>query len=556
MAAKRIVIVGGVAGGASCAARARRLSEDADIVLLERGPDVSFANCGLPYHIGGEITERSKLLVRTPKGLARLLNIRVYTNTEAVSIDREKREVLVREGGGMAEERLPYDALVLSTGAAPLRPPIPGIDREGLFTLRNMVDMDAIIAWVKRVNAQRAVVVGGGYIGLEMVEQFHRLGLKIAMAEAMDQVMGPLDPEMAAIIEAELKANDVEVHTGDGVAFFDEPITGESAAAATVVLKSGARLPADVVILAMGVKPEVGLARSAGLEIGKLGGVRVDDQLRTSDPCIYAIGDMVEVRDQVLGEWALIPLAGPANRQGRIVADVIFGLESRYRGTIGTAVARVFRQTAACTGANEKRLKRAGVPYRAIHLHPNSHAGYYPGAKPIAMKLLFAPDTRKVLGAQAVGEDGAEKRIDVIATAILGGMTIDDLAQVELCYAPPFGSAKDPVNLAGMVAENVLGGLVEMAQWNEVEHLDPNRTTVLDVRDQPERDRGAIEGSVHIPLAELRGRLAELHKNREYVVHCASGQRSYSAVRILRQNGFRARNLSGSYKTWAATKRG
>ena len=553
MSRKRIVIIGGVAGGASCAARARRLSETADITVVERSPHVSFANCGLPYHIGGEIKERQKLLLRTPEKLEALLNIKVMVQTEAVLINRERKSVQVRNVVSRESTELPYDVLVLSTGAAPMRPRIPGIDQPGIYTLRNMVDMDAINGWIDKTGARRAVVVGGGYIGIEMAEQLHHRGLSVAVAEALPQIMGPFDPEMAAILQEEMEKQGVVIHTGDGVDRFDPPLG--DAKSAVVVLKSGTRLPADLVILGMGVKPDIQIARDAGLDIGKLGGIRVDEHLLTSDPAIHAIGDAIEVRDAVLGEWSLVPLAGPANRMGRIVADNIFGKGSRYTGTWGTAGIRLFGLVGACTGANEKRLRKAGVPFEALHLHPSSHAGYYPGAKPIALKLLFSKEDGRVLGAQAVGEDGVEKRIDVIATALIGGMTIQQLAQLELSYAPPFGSAKDPVNLAGMAAENIFEGLVETAQWHDVARLDPAVTVILDVRDKAEVDRGAIPGSLHIPLDQLRGRLGEIPKGKEVLVHCQSGQRSYSAARILSQNGFKVRNLSGSYKTWSTAQK-
>jgi NADPH-dependent 2,4-dienoyl-CoA reductase/sulfur reductase-like enzyme/rhodanese-related sulfurtransferase len=548
----RILVVGGVAGGASAAARARRLSEEAEIIVFERGPHVSFANCGLPYYLGGEIEDREKLLLRTPESLRAALNLDVRVLSEVTAIDRHRREVEVHDLAAHVRYRERYDALVLATGAAPMKPPIPGIDRPGHFTLRSVPDADAIAAWIKSYRARRAVVVGGGYIGLEMAEQLHRAGLSVALAEALPQVMAPLDPEMAAGLHQELSAHDVALHLGDGVARFEAPAGDEEAAASVVVLQSGTRLPADLVILGLGVRPEIGLARGAGLEIGERGGIRVNEHLQTSDPHIWAVGDAIEVRDAVTGAWSLIPLAGPANRQGRIVADNLFGHPSRYDGTFGTAVLRLFDLTAACTGASEKTLRKAGIPFEAVHLHPASHAGYYPGAEPIALKLLFSPDTGRLLGAQAVGRDGVDKRIDVLATALKAGMTVDDLAELELAYAPPFGAAKDPVNLAGMAAENVLAGLVKVAQWHEIADLDPERTLLLDVREDAERRAGHIPGSVHIPLRELRSRLGELPRDREVIVYCQSGQRSYNACRILSQHGFRVRNLTGSYHTWKA----
>ena len=550
MKQKRIVIVGGVAGGASAAARARRLSEEAEIIIFERGPHVSFANCGLPYFVGGEIADRDELLLQTPQSLRARFNLDVRVLTEVVAIDRAARQVRVREVQSGKEYEQPYDELVLSTGAAPVHPNVPGLDRAGHFAVHNVPDVEKITAWIKETQARRAVVVGGGYIGLEMAEQLQRRGLSVALAQRPAQVMTPLDPEMAAWLHQELHANGVELHLSDAVASFDPPQAGESARASVVVLKSGQRLPADLVVLGMGVRPETSLARQAGLEIGTLGGIRVNEHLQTSDPHIWAVGDAIEVRDAVTGAWSLIPLAGPANRQGRIAADNIFGKHSHYDGTLGTSILRLFKLTAACTGASEKTLKKAGIPYQAIHLHPASHASYYPGASPIAMKVLFAPDTGKLLGAQAIGQDGVDKRMDVLATALKAGMTVHDLAELELSYAPPFGSAKDPVNLAGMAAQNVLDGSVSLAQWHEVASLDPATTLVLDVRSDGERQAGHIPGSTHIPLPQLRARVGELPKDKEIVVSCQSGQRSYFACRFLSQRGYRVRNLTGSYRTW------
>lgn len=547
---KRIIIIGGVAGGASAAARARRLSEDAEIIVFERGPHVSFANCGLPYFVGGEIAEKDSLLVQTPESLKARFNLDVRIKSEVIRIDRQAQLVHVRERETGREYEEAYDALVLATGASPLRPPIPGIDRAHHFAVRDIPDVEKITAWSQGCESCRFVVVGGGYIGLEMAEQLRHRGFGVTVVEALPQVMAPLDPEMAAWLHAELRAHDVALHLGDPVAAFEEPSAQEAARASIVVLKSGLRLPADAVIIGLGVKPEAGLARDAGLETGKLGGIRVNEHLQTSDPHIWAVGDAIEVRDGVTGDWSLIPLAGPANRQGRIAADNIFGRPSRYGQTWGTAVLRLFKLTAACTGSNEKSLRRAGMAFQAVHLHPGSHAGYFPGAEPIAMKVLFAPGTGRLLGAQAVGRDGVDKRMDVLATALKAGMTVHDLAELELSYAPPFGSAKDPVKLAGMAAQNVLAGDVVLAQWDEIATLDPAKSLVLDVRHADERAKGHIPGSMHIPLDELRDRLAELPRDREIVTHCQSGQRSYFAARILTQRGYQVRNLTGSYRTW------
>lgn len=552
----RLVIIGGVAGGASAAARARRLSEEAEIIVLERGPHVSFANCGLPYFVGGEIVNEEDLLVQTPKSLHSRFNLDVRVNSEVVSIDREAKVVNVRELANDREYTLPYDALVISTGAAPLTPPIPGIEREGHFTVRNVPDVVRIKSWLSESEGTRAVVVGGGYIGLEIAEQLVRHGgVSVSLVEALPQVMAPLDPEMAAWLHLELKQHGVELCTGSAVAAFEAPSDAESARASIVVLKDGRRLPADVVILGMGVKPESALAKAAGLEIGERGGIRVNERMQTSDSAIYAVGDVVEVRDVITGAWSLIPLAGPANRQGRIAADNIMGRSASYHGTQGTAVLRLFGLTAGCTGANEKALRAAGIACEVLHLHPASHAGYYPGAEPIALKVLFAPDTGKLLGAQAVGRDGVDKRLDVFATALKAGMNMNDLAELELAYAPPFGSAKDPVNLAGMAAQNVLAGDVALAQWHEIATLDPAKTLVLDVRRADERAKGHIPGSMHIPLDELRGRLSELPKDKEIIASCQSGQRSYFACRLLAQHGFKVRNLAGSWRTFSTATR-
>lgn len=548
---KRILIIGGVAGGASAAARARRLSEDSEIIVFERGPHVSFANCGLPYYVGGEIAGKDNLLVQTPRSLKARFNLDVRINSEVIRIDRQAQSVRVRERETGREYHEGYDSLVLATGASPLRPPIPGIDRPHHFVVRDIPDVEQITDWAQRGESCRFVVVGGGYSGLEMAEQLRHRGSGVTVVEAMPQVMAPLDPEMAAWLHAELRANDVALHLDDSVAAFEAPSAQEAARASIVVLKSGRRLPADAVIIGAGVKPEVGLARDAGLEIGELGGIRVDEHLRTSDPNIWAVGDAIEVRDGVTKQWSLIPLAGPANRQGRIAADNLCGRPSRYDQTWGTSILRLFTLTAACTGSNEKGLRRAGTAFQVVHLHPGSHAGYYPGAEPIAMKVLFAPDTGKLLGAQAVGRDGVDKRMDVLATALKAGMTVHDLAGLELSYAPPFGSAKDPVNLAGMAAQNVLAGDVVLAQWDEVATLDPAKSILLDVRDDDERTQGFIPDSIHIPLDELRARLVELPRDREIVVFCHSGQRSYIACRLLTQKGFQARNLTGGWRTWS-----
>lgn len=553
---RRILIVGGVAGGMSAAARARRLDESAEIAVFERGPYVSFANCGLPYFLGGEIESRDKLLLQTPEKLRGVFDIDVHVRHEVVSILPNTREIVVRDLETGQSRREGYDALLLATGAAPIRPDVPGSDRAGLFMLRTIPDMDAIDAWVRTHDAKTAVVVGGGYIGIEAAEQLHRRGLRVRLVDRNPQVLAPLDPEMAAPVHLELSAHGVELFLSRGLARFDPPEPDSSAAAAVVVLDDGTRLPADVVVMGLGGRPEAGLAKAAGLTIGTTGGIQVDAHLRTSDPNIYAVGDAIEVTHGVTGRPALIALGGPANRQGRTAADNICGRSSRYEGTIGTAIVRVFSLTAAATGANERQLKAAVIPFHTVHLHPGSHAGYYPGAAPLALKLLFAPDTGRLLGAQAVGTDGADKRIDVFATAIKAGMTVHDVADLELAYAPPFGSAKDPVNLAGMAAQNILAGDVQVVDWDNVPDLVSQGAVILDVRESKERDAGAIPGSVHIPLGQLRSRIEELPRGRIIVAHCATGQRSYTACRILKQNGYDCRNLSGAYRTWKSANDG
>jgi len=552
MSSKRVLIVGGVAGGASCAARLRRMDEGAEIYLFERGPDVSFANCGLPYYIGGVIADRKNLLVATPEWFRDAFRIEVRTGCEVQRIDREGRTVEVRnvETGAVTTEA--YDALVLAPGAEPVRPPFPGIDLPGTFTLRNLQDVDQIDAWIRDRGAERAVVVGAGYIGLEMVENLSRRGLEVTVLELLDQVMPPMDPEMVAPVHDLLREEGVDLRLSQGVCSF-EP--GEDDRV-NVLCQRGERFPADVVIVAMGVRPEVKLAREAGLEIGSCGGIRVDEQMRTSDPNIYAVGDAVEVRDWITGRWTLIPLAGPANRQGRVAADAIAGRPARFRGTQGTAVVGLFGLTLAMTGASEKALRAAGLPFAKSYTHTLHHAGYYPGAARIALKLLFEPESGRVLGAQAVGQEGVEKRIDVLAMAIQKQATVYDLEEAELCYAPQYGSAKDSVNVAGFVAANRLRGDLDDVHWEQWNPDDADGPLVIDVRRHDEVAAEAVPGTLNVPLGELRNRLDELPRDRELWVHCGVGQRSYYAFRILKQHGFWVRNLSGGMTSWkAAAKR-
>lgn len=543
MSKKKIVIVGGVAGGASCAARCRRLDEEAEILMLDRGPYVSFANCGLPYYVGDVITDESKLLVASPELFRERFRIEARTEHEVTAIDRGAREIEVRELATGRTYRENYDALVLSPGAAAIRPPLPGIDLPGIFVVRTVPDSRRIRDWIDEKSAKSAVVIGGGFIGLEMAENLVHRGLSVTVVEMLDQVMPPLDPEMALPVQQELEKHGITVALGDGVAEF-ESRDGQL----IVRTKSGATHAGDLVILAIGVRPENALAKAAGLELGQRGGIRVDDRMRTSDQNIWAVGDAVETRDVVTGEWTLIPLAGPANRQGRIAADAICGRETRFRGVQGTAICGMFDISVASTGASEKSLLRAGITdYEKVYLHPANHVGYYPGAKPIHMKVIFRKSDGLILGAQAVGEVAVDRRIDVIATAIQFGGTVFDLEESELCYAPQFGAAKDPVNFAGMVAANFLRGDLPMADWK---NLLPESATLVDVRDPDEFAEGHIPGARNLPLGELRGRLGELPRDRELWLYCQVGLRGYIAARLLLQHGFKAKNLSGGYRTY------
>jgi NADPH-dependent 2,4-dienoyl-CoA reductase/sulfur reductase-like enzyme/rhodanese-related sulfurtransferase len=546
----RIAIVGGVAGGASAAARARRLCEQAEITVFERGPHVSFANCGLPYHIGGEITDRNRLLVQTPQSLNARFDLDVRVDTEVLAIDRAQRSLLVRNRKTGKEYRHGYDALVLSPGAEPLRPPIPGIEDGRIRTLRNLEDMDGILEAVRREDCRNLLVVGAGYIGLEMAEALvHRgrnrpHGLRVSLVEKLPHVMGIADPEMTVPLKEELERNGVDLRLGTTVEAFLADGAGLAAK-----LSSGESLPFDLAILAIGVRPDTRLAREAGLELGPTGGIRVDAQMRTSDPAIWAVGDAVEVRDLVLGTPALIPLAGPANRQGRLAAESILGRPSAYKHTQGTAICRVFELAFAMTGATERQLLRAGRAYRKVYVYPADHATYYPGAQPLSLKLLFEPEGGRILGAQAVGKAGVDKRVDVLAMAIRAGMTVFDLEDAELCYAPPFGSAKDPVNMAGFVAANVLRGDVELWEPEELAGLCAGQVLV-DVRTHQEFAQGTIPGAILAPVDELRERLDDLPRDKELLLFCQVGLRGYVAARLLSQLGFRVRNLSGGYRRY------
>ncbi|MFE4263710.1 FAD-dependent oxidoreductase [Streptomyces sp. NPDC056883] len=535
----KVLIVGGVAGGMSAATRLRRLDEEAEIVVLERGPHVSYANCGLPYFLGGVIEEREALLVQTPEALRTRFRIDVRVRHEAVTVDPAARTVNVRDletGKQYAES---FDRLVLSPGARPFVPNVPGADRA--FTLRDVSDTDRISAELD-TGARTAVVVGAGFIGVEAAENLRRRGLRVTLVELADQVLPPLDPEMAAPLAAELRAAGIDVALGTQV---KEIRTHD------VVLDDGRSVPADLVLMAVGVRPDTGLASAAGLGIGPRGGIAVDETGRTSDPAIYAVGDAAEKLDALTGESTLVPLANLANRHGRLVADAIAGRPVKARPVTATAVVQVFGLTAAATGWNEKLLRAAARPHQALHLHPGSHAGYYPGASPIALKVLYDPSDLRILGAQAVGADGVDKRIDVLATAIAGNLTAPELADLELAYAPPYGSAKDPVNMAGMIAENLATGTDRTVQWHELAAVRDAGATLVDVRTAAEHARGAIPGAVNIPLDEMRERSAEL-PDGDLVVHCQVGLRGHTALRLLAGLGRDAANLDGGYATWAA----
>ena len=541
------LIIGGVAGGATVAARLRRMDEKANIILFERGKYVSYANCGLPYYIGDTINNREKLFVQTAKGFTDRFRIDIRTEQEVTAIRPDKKEVEIKNLSTGETYTETYDKLVLSPGAEPLRPGIEGIGSKKIFTLRNVPDTDTIKNYVNTENPKRAIVVGGGFIGLEMAENLHDLGIQVDVVEMANQVMAPLDFSMAAIVHRQLTDKGVGLHLEDGVSRFEEKDGG-----VTVHLRSGKQIATDMVLLSIGVRPETKLAKDAGLAIGERGGIAVNDYMQTSDADIYALGDAVEVRHLVTGQPALITLAGPANKLGRIVADnIVFGNKKKYPGSIGTSIAKVFDLTVAAAGANAKLLQRNNIPYISSYTHGASHAGYYPGAVPLSIKILFAPENGKLLGAQIVGFNGVDKRIEMLAQVIQRGGTVHDLAELEHAYAPPYSSAKDPVNMAGFVAENILNKKSRIIQWRELTEL-PADTIRIDVRTHDEYKLGTIPGFINIPVDELREHLDELPKEKPIVVTCAVGLRGYLAYRILVQNGFKhVRNLSGGYKTWS-----
>lgn len=545
----KILIVGGVAGGASAAARLRRLSEKDEIIMFEKGEYISFANCGLPYYVGEVIQNRNKLLVQTVEGMGTRFNLDIRNWTEIIQINREDKTVTARKVATGEEYTESYDVLILSPGASPIKPPIEGIsDANNVYTLRNIPDTDRIKEKVDREKPEKAVVIGGGFIGLEIAENLHERGVDVTIVDKSSQVMAPIDYEMAQIVHAHLREKGVHL-------LLEENVSAILDGGKKVRLDSGKELDADMILLAIGVKPESMIAKEAGLEVGRNGAIKVNEHMQTSDPSIYAVGDVIEVKDYIHGTDTYIPLAWPANRQGRLVADHIHGKEAVYNGTLGTSIAKVFDLSVASTGSNEKMLKRQGVPYEVVHVTPNSHAGYYPGAAQINLKLIFDKESGRIYGAQAVGKDGVDKRIDVIATAIKGNLTVLDLTDIEIAYAPPYSSAKDPVNMAGYAATNIMEGMAETVQWHEIDEIVANGGYLLDVRSPGEVAKGAIKGSVNIPIDELRGRLDEIPQDKDLYVTCQVGMRGYLAARILEGNGISVKNLDGGYHLYSIVHR-
>ncbi len=564
----KIVIIGGVAGGASAAARARRLREDAEIIMFARGPYVSFATCGVPYHIGGDIKERSNLLLQTPESFLARFNVDVRTMNEVLRINRAAKTITVRNLLDQSEYYENYDFLLLSPGAGPVIPPIPGIQNPLTHSLRNIPDMDKIIQTLQMNKPEHATVVGGGFIGLEMMDAFHHLGIKTTLIEMADQVMTPVDREMAGFAHAEIRAQGIDLRLGAAVKSVEyrpaAPLpsaeSGESLehkhgeGELDLLLSNGDTLTTDILIMAIGVRPETKLAAEAGLQLGALGGIWVNEQMQTSDPAIYAVGDAVEEKDFVTGKQTLVPLAGPANRQGRMAADNMLGRNESYQGTQGTAICKIFDLAVASTGKNEKQLKREGIAYEKVYVHTASHASYYPGAEVVSFKMLFDPQTGKIFGAQAVGKDGIDKRIDVMAVAQRAGMTVEQLQHLELTYAPPFGSAKDVINQAAFVATNLIKGDAKAIHFDEIDNLTDEQV-LLDVRNPMElQNMGYLPGAINIPVDQLRQHMNELPKDKEIVIYCQVGLRGNVAYRQLVNNGFKARNLIGGYRTYKFAK--
>ncbi|KNF07724.1 putative NADH oxidase [Gottschalkia purinilytica] len=544
---KKVLIVGGVAGGASAAARLRRLDESAEIIVFEKDEYISFANCGLPYYIGQSIKQRDKLLVQTPEGMKNRFNIDVRINSEVISVDTKNKEITVnsKEKGTYQES---YDYLVLSPGARALKPNIPGIDNKKIFTLRNIPDTDSIKSYIDKEDVKSAIVVGGGYIGVEMAENLKESGLSVTLVQSDNQILGTFDSEMASFAAKELEDNGVQLVLNDRVESFDD-----STNSITANLSNGNTLCADMVVLAIGVVPNTEFINNSGINLSESRHIRVNSKMETSVKNVYAVGDAVEIIDFVNNEKSYVPLAGPANKQGRICADNICGLDTEYKGTQGTSVLKIFDLTGASTGNNEKKLEALNIPYNVVYAHPQSHASYYPGATPISIKLIFDNDG-KILGAQAFGYSGVEKRIDVIATTMRLGGTIKDLTELELSYAPPYSSAKDPVNMIGYIAENVLKGNVSNFLPKDLDTYNRENTILLDVRTKFEYSNDHIDGAINIPVDDLRKRINELDKNKEILTYCQVGLRGYIASRILSENGFKVKNLSGGYKTYNMSK--
>ncbi len=548
---KKVLIVGGVAGGASTAARLRRLDEEAEIIMFERGADISYANCGLPYYVGGMIEQRKQLLVQTPRAMHSRFNIDVRTMSEVRNIRPADKQVEVTNLMDDSTYTEPYNYLVLCPGAHPALPPIPGIDKENVFVVRNVPDSDAIKQYIQLQNPAAAAIVGAGYIGLEMAEMLHECGIQVSLIEAADQILGPLDYDMAAVMQEYVEKQGIRLVLSDKVVAMEGNERVQK-----IQLESGLSLPVDLVIMGTGVKPETWLAEKAGLKIGETGGIWVDDYLRTSDPYIFAAGDAIEVKEFVTGKESLIPLAGPANRQGWVVANNIAGNPKKYSGAQGTSIVKFGEMTAAATGQNEKQLQKKGVQYQVCHAHPFSHATYYPGSTQMCIKLLFTPDDGKVLGAQAVGYDNVDKAVDVLATAIRVGLNVYDLQELELAYAPPFSSAKSPVNMVAYVAGNILDERVEVVQWQQVPGLVKDGAFLIDARTPSEFEKlGSVTGAVNIPVDSIRGRLDEIPKDKPVCVYCQVGLRSYIANRILIQNGYKVKNISGGYRLYKSLKK-
>lgn len=544
---KRTVIIDGVAGGMSAATRLRRLDENQEIVIIEKGPYVSFANCGLPYYVSGEISDREKLLVQTPESLKARFNLDVRPFSEATEINSEKKQVTIKSAESTYE--LSYDQLILSPGAKPFIPPLNGLEEaDNIFTLRNVPDVDKIMDSLETTKPKKAVVVGAGFIGLEMAENLAKRGLEVTIVEFASHVLPTVDDEMAAFIHNELVDNGIIVHTEKGVVEIEDK-------GRTLILNTGEKIETDLVILSVGVRPENDLAESAGIELGMRGGILVDENYETSVKDIYAVGDAIIVKNQITKDDAMIALASPANRQGRQVADVIAGMPRKNKGSIGTAIVRVFNQSIASTGLTEKQLNDLNYDFSIVHIDGKNHAGYYPNASMVFLKLLFNGKTGELYGAQAVGKDGVDKRIDIIATAIKGGLTVEDLPELELTYAPPFGSAKDVVNMAGYAALNIMEGISQNIQLHELEEVKNSGALLVDVRTGAEFERGNIPGFVNFPLNNLRDSMSELPKNKEIILSCHSGQRSYIASRMLEQHGFKVKNLDGSYLLYSVVNR-